>query len=214
MTAAFSVHIDAWSHGDPIPARFAFGKPGADGPFATSDNVSPAIRWSHAPSGTRSFAIICRDPDVPSSGEDVNQAGKTVPADLPRVPFYHWLLADISADCEGFGEGALSEGVTPKGKPVGKTEHGVTGANDYTAWFEGDADMGGTYGSYDGPCPPWNDSIVHHYHFEVYALDVETLGLEGAYSGDDLLRAIEGHVLAKASHMGVYSMNPAVPVGQ
>ena len=72
-------------------------------------------------------------------------------------------------------------------------------------------DMGGVYGSYDGPCPPWNDSIVHHYHFTVYALDVETLGLSGEFGGDDVRQAIEGHVLAQAEHVGTYSMNPAVP---
>jgi Raf kinase inhibitor-like YbhB/YbcL family protein len=211
MESQFQVHIDAWADGTAIPARFAFGRPGTDGPFAPSDNVSPAIRWSNAPVGTRSLAIICKDPDVPSSGEDVNQEGKTVPADLPRVPFFHWVLVDIPVDVSGLEEGAASRGITARGKPVGKTDHGITGKNDYTGWFAGDPDMEGTYGGYDGPCPPWNDSIVHHYHFEVYALDLETLGLEDAFSGQDALRAMEGHILTSASHMGTYSMNPAVP---
>lgn len=208
---SFSVHIDAWPPGAAIPARFAFGQPGTpDSPFATSDNVSPAIRWAHAPTGTRSFALICHDPDVPSSGEDVNQPGKTVPASLPRVDFFHWVLVDIPANVSGLDEGAGGRGITARGKPVGRAGHGVTGQNDYTGWFAGDADMGGTYGAYDGPCPPWNDSIVHHYHFTVYALDVDTLGLQGAFSGQDALAAMTGHVLASASHMGTYSMNPAV----
>lgn len=207
----FSVHIDAWPHGAAIPARFAFGQPGTPhSPFAPSDNISPAIRWVNAPAGTRSFALICHDPDVPSSGEDVNQAGKVVPASLPRVDFFHWVLVDIPADVSGLDEGAGGRGITARGKPVGATAQGVTGRNDYTGWFAGDADMGGTYGGYDGPCPPWNDSIVHHYHFTVYALDVATLGLQGAFSGQDALAAMQGHVLARASHMGTYSMNPAV----
>lgn len=207
----FSVHIDAWPHGAAIPPRFAFGQPGTPhSPFAPSDNISPAIRWVNAPAGTRSFALICHDPDVPSSGEDVNQAGKVVPASLPRVDFFHWVLVDIPADVSGLDEGAGGRGITARGKPVGATAQGVTGRNDYTGWFAGDADMGGTYGGYDGPCPPWNDSIVHHYHFTVYALDVATLGLQGAFSGQDALAAMQGHVLARASHMGTYSMNPAV----
>jgi len=70
--------------------------------------------------------------------------------------------------------------------------------------------MEGTYGGYDGPCPPWNDSIVHHYHFEVFALDVETLGLQGEFTGQDALEAMEGHILASTSHMGTYSMNQAI----
>ncbi|MCH9681865.1 MAG: YbhB/YbcL family Raf kinase inhibitor-like protein [Deltaproteobacteria bacterium] len=207
----FSVEIDGWSHGDPIPAKFAFGKPGNDGPFATSDNLSPAIRWSNPPVGTRSFAIICHDPDVPSVGDDVNLQGKTVPADLPRVPFFHWVLVDIPVGVSAMDQGAAADGVTARGKAVGRTAHGVAGANDYTGWFAGDPDMEGTYGGYDGPCPPWNDSIVHHYHFTVYALDVPSLGLQDGFTGPDALAAIEGHVLASASYMGTYSMNPAVP---
>lgn len=210
MQDSFSIHIDAWSHGSAIPAQFAFGQPGKDGPFDFGGNVSPAIRWSGAPEGTRSFAVLCHDPDVPSSGEDVNQEGKTVPADLPRVDFYHWVLVDIPSTTTGIDEGAASKGITARGKDTGSTPHGLTGKNDYTAWFAGDADMEGTYGSYDGPCPPWNDSLVHHYHFTVYALSVETLGLSGSFSGQEARAAMEGKILAEATHVGTYSMNPAV----
>ena len=211
MDTPFSVEVEGWPHGGPIPAKYAFGQPGDDGPFAFSANISPAIRWANAPQGTRSFAIICHDPDVPSSGEDVNQAGKVVPADLPRVDFYHWVLVDIPASVTSFAEGAVSQGVTPRGKATGPTAHGVAGFNDYTGWFAGDPDMEGTYGGYDGPAPPWNDSIVHHYHFEVLALDVETLGLQGEFGGAAALAAMQGHILARASYMGTYSLNPDVP---
>jgi Raf kinase inhibitor-like YbhB/YbcL family protein len=82
--------------------------------------------------------------------------------------------------------------------------------NDYTGWFSGDPNMAGIYGGYDGPCPPWNDSIVHHYFFEVFALDVETLNLKGNFNGQDALQAMKGHILASASHMGTYSMNMSI----
>lgn len=210
MKNKFTLCIDSWSDGAAIPARFAFGKPGADGQFAPSDNISPAIRWSQAPEGTRSFAIICHDPDVPSSAEDVNQLGKTVPADLPRTTFFHWLLIDIGATVSGLEEGVASQKIIARGKPVGDTGHGVTGMNDYTGWFSSDPNMAGIYGGYDGPCPPWNDSIVHHYFFEVFALDVETLNLKGNFRGQDALQAMKGHILASASHMGTYSMNMSI----
>ncbi|MEM8867119.1 MAG: YbhB/YbcL family Raf kinase inhibitor-like protein [Verrucomicrobiota bacterium] len=210
MNKTLTVEIDEWANGARIPSKFAFGQPGTDSPFAPSENISPAIRWSDAPEGTQSFAIICYDPDVPSSGEDVNQAGKLVPADLPRVDFYHWVLVDIPTSLSELAEGAASQGITARGKAIGPTLHGVTGKNDYTGWFAGDPDMEGIYGSYDGPCPPWNDSIVHHYHFVVYALDVATLGLEGAFSGQDAMQAMEGHILASGSHMGTYVMNPEI----
>ena len=57
------------------------------------------------------------------------------------------------------------------------------GINDFTGWFAGDAAMSGDYYGYDGPCPPWNDDLLHHYHFRVYALDVPTLGISGRFDG-------------------------------
>ena len=48
---------------------------------------------------------------------------------------------------------------------------------------------------------------MHHYHFTVYALDVEHLDFEGTFTGADALAEIEGLVLARASHIGTYSMN-------
>ncbi|WP_293951003.1 YbhB/YbcL family Raf kinase inhibitor-like protein [Sneathiella sp.] len=211
MTATLKIKIDGWENGGKIPGKFAFGVPASEGHVALSDNKSPAMSWSGAPAGTKSFAIICHDPDVPSSGEDVNQEGKTVPASLPRVDFYHWVQVDIPASVTSLAEGAASDGITAKGKPIGKNDFGVSGLNNYTDWFAGDADMGGEYGQYDGPCPPWNDSIVHHYHFTVYALDVESLGLSGKFGGGEALAAMEGHVLATGVYVGTYSMNPDVP---
>lgn len=210
MSQSLSITLDGFADGETIPGKFAFGVPDAESHIALSDNLNPAISWSGAPAGTKSFAIICHDPDVPSSGEDVNQEGKTVPVDLPRVDFYHWVLVDIPTATTSIAQGAVSNGVTPKGKAPGKTDHGVAGINSYTDWFAGDADMGGDYGGYDGPCPPWNDSIMHHYHFTVYALDVDTLNLSGSFTGADALDAMKGHVLAQGAHMGTYTLNTAL----
>lgn len=206
--STFTVEIDGFSEGEPIPARFAFCEIAEVGHVTLAANRNPAIRWSGAPEGTQSFAIVCHDPDVPSKGDDVNQEGKTVPADLPRVDFYHWVLVDIPTDRVSFAEGEVSDGVTPKGKDTGAVAYGVRGKNDYTGWFAGDPDMAGDYGGYDGPCPPWNDSIVHHYHFTVYALDVPSLGFkDGSFGGAEALKAMEGHVLAKVSKMGTYTLS-------
>jgi phosphatidylethanolamine-binding protein (PEBP) family uncharacterized protein len=49
------------------------------------------------------------------------------------------------------------------------------GINDYTNWFTSEANMRGDYYGYDGPGPPWNDALVHHYAFTLYALDVPYL---------------------------------------
>lgn len=212
MDDTFSVRIDAWDDGASIPERYAFARMAEPGPIEFSQNLNPEIRWEKAPAGTRSFAILCIDADAPTSPTDVNVEGRTVPADLPRAPFSHWVLIDIPATASAIPEGAVSNGVTAHGKPVGRTEFGTTGQNDYTGWFTGDADMEGVYGGYDGSCPPWNDSLVHHYTFEVFALEVESLGIQGIdLTAEVAQEAIKGHVLASASHTGTYSLNRNLP---
>jgi len=210
MTQGFKVKIAAWPNGGAIPEDYAFCKPATEGHIAMSRNLSPAIAWSGAPAGTRSFAILCHDPDVPSKADDVNQEGRTVPASLPRVDFFHWVLVDIPADVISLAEGADADGITPGGKAPGATANGVRGINNYTDWFASDEAMKGDYGGYDGPCPPWNDEILHHYHFAVFALDVPSLGLDGRFGGPEALAAMAGHVLAKDTWIGTYTLNPAV----
>ncbi|MHC5879312.1 YbhB/YbcL family Raf kinase inhibitor-like protein, partial [Streptococcus pyogenes] len=82
----------------PIPTKFAMGIPNGSGQATFAPNRSPHIRWTDAPKETKSFALICHDADAPTVGDDVNQPGRTVPYDLPRADFYHWVLVDIPAD--------------------------------------------------------------------------------------------------------------------
>lgn len=200
---------DSFASDQPIPPRFAFGKPGA--PMALSDNLSPHLAWRDAPAATRSFVLTCIDPDVPSRGDDVNQSGRSVPADLPRVEFVHWLMANIPAECGELAAGACSDEISPRGKrePFGPPGS-VQGVNDYTGWFAGDPEMAGQYLGYDGPCPPWNDALLHHYHFTISALDVASLPLSEGFTLDALRAAMAGHVLATAEVVGTYTLNPAL----
>ncbi|MCK7592246.1 YbhB/YbcL family Raf kinase inhibitor-like protein [Pseudomarimonas salicorniae] len=203
---------DSFRQGKRIPAEFAFGRPGDAGePCVLAANRSPHLAWDEVPEGTRSFALWCVDPDVPSRGDDVNQAGRTVPAELPRIDFTHWLIADMPAATRELAAGACSDGVTARGKtsPPGPAGS-VHGRNDYTGWFAGDEAMAGTYLGYDGPCPPFNDSLPHRYFFRIYALDVERLGLEEGFDAGALQRAMQGHVLGEAAIFGQYSLNPAL----
>jgi Raf kinase inhibitor-like YbhB/YbcL family protein len=82
--------------------------------------------------------------------------------------------------------------------------------NDYTGWFAGDADMGGDYFGYDGPCPPWNDALMHRYVFTVYALDLAQLPVSGGFTMEQARAAMQGHILAQTSLTGRYTLNPAV----
>jgi phosphatidylethanolamine-binding protein (PEBP) family uncharacterized protein len=70
--------------------------------------------------------------------------------------------------------------------------------------------MEGQYLGYDGPCPPWNDTLLHHYHFTLYATDLVRCPVEGAFTGQQVKDAIGPHVLAEARLTGTYSLNPAV----
>jgi Raf kinase inhibitor-like YbhB/YbcL family protein len=191
----------------PVPEANALGIPGSAGPVP-GPNRSPHLRWSRAPTGTKSFAVICTDVSAPSKADDANRADRAITYAFPRADFHHWALVDIPASMTELAEGLDSEGLTPKGKPSGKTDHGVRGINSYTEWFASDPNMRGEYGGYDGPWPPFNDERVHQYVFAVYALDIASLGLPEPFRGPDALRAMEGHVLARASITATYSLNP------
>jgi Raf kinase inhibitor-like YbhB/YbcL family protein len=198
----------SWAEGQRIPARYAAGKPDASATVTFSDNLNPQLAWSDVPPGTRSFALVCHDPDVPSRGDDVNRADREVPADLPRVDFFHWVMVDLPPVLRSIDEGEFSRGFTARGKSGPETLHGARhGLNDYTGWFGGDTEMAGQYFGYDGPFPPFNDAIVHHYVFTLYALDVARLAVDGAFTGAQVREALRGHVLAEARFSGTYTLN-------
>jgi Raf kinase inhibitor-like YbhB/YbcL family protein len=193
----------------PMPEEFAFCAFDPQKHATLGGNKNPPLAWGGLPDGTKSLVLICVDPDVPTRPDDVNKDDREVPADLPRTDFYHWVLVDLSTGPSEMIAGEFSDGVTAKGKAGPKGPRGTRqGINNYTDWFAGDPDMGGTYFGYDGACPPWNDSILHNYVFTLYALDLDRCPVSGEFTGPDVLRAIEGHVLAKASLCGTYSLNP------
>jgi Raf kinase inhibitor-like YbhB/YbcL family protein len=195
----------------PIPERFAFCAPDPKQHATFAANKNPPLEWGGMPDGTQSLVLICHDPDVHTKPDDVNQEGREVPADLPRTDFYHWVLVDLPPGPADIREGEFSDGVTQGGKPGPEGPQGTRqGINNYREWFANDPQMAGQYFGYDGPCPPWNDAIAHRYIFTLYALDVDRCPIEGEFTGPDVLRAIQGHVLAKASLTGTYSLNPKV----
>jgi Raf kinase inhibitor-like YbhB/YbcL family protein len=205
------LHSDSWAHGEIIPPAFAMGrKDGAGDTF--SDNRNLHLAWSDVPVGTKSFARLCIDPDVPTVAGMVGKAGVEIPVDQPRADFIHWAMADIPADVRGFAEGAWSNGVIVGGKrdPQGphKARHGL---NDYTGWFANDAQMAGDYFGYDGPFPPSNDLRMHRYFFRLFALDVASLVSPERYTANDVLREMQGHMLGEALTYGTYSFHHVKP---
>lgn len=203
---------DSWADGERIPPRYAAGRLDGDSGVAFSANVSPHLAWRELPAGTKSLALICHDFDVPSRGDDVNQAGREIPAELPRIDFFHWVLTDVPVTVTTIAEGTFSEGFVTRGKigpavAVPGFDGARHGINDYTGWFASNAEMAGDYYGYDGPFPPWNDSLVHHYVFTLYALGIARAPVEERFTGAELRQAIDGHVLAEAMHSGTYTLN-------
>lgn len=199
---------DSLANGEPIPERHAAGRLAAGGGVEFSDNLSPHLAWADLPAHAQSLALVCHDFDVPSRGEDVNRDDREVPADLPRVDFFHWLLVDLPPTVTELAEGEFSRGFTARGKSGPAAPHGARqGLNDYTGWFAGDAAMAGQYFGYDGPFPPFNDSLVHHYVFTLYALSVSRLPVDGAFTGAQVREALVGRVLGAATLSGTYTLN-------
>ena len=69
-------------------------------------NLSPQLKWSGAPEGTKSFALICHDPDAPLASPG-------------SYGFVHWVLYNLPASLSKLPEGATAgtEGVSDFGKP-------------------------------------------------------------------------------------------------
>jgi Raf kinase inhibitor-like YbhB/YbcL family protein len=199
--AKLNVTLGGIREAAPIPEKFAFCMPDSKGGTKDGGNLNPSLRWSGAPSETKSFAVLVVDKDVPASFELANQKGKVIPKDFKRQDFYHWVLVDVPAKTKRIPQGKASNGVIKSGKPLGATAYGVNGRNDYATF------MKGTFGGYDGPCPPWNDERLHHYYFQVYALDVNKLTLKEGFTGKDVVKAMDGHIVGKGETMGTYTNN-------
>ena len=100
--------------------------------------------------------------------------------DAPGNTWVHWVAFNLPTDAVGLPENVMSDDDLP-----GDAVHGSN------SWRRND---------YGGPCPP---SGTHRYFFKLYALDV-VLDLEAGASKDDVLAAMDGHVLAEAQLMGTY----------
>lgn len=104
--------------------------------------------------------------------------------DAPQKPFVHWLAWNIPASVTSLPEGLQEQPrlTEPEGVLQGRTTRGSIG--------------------YYGPRPPVGDP-AHHYHFQVFALDT-VLSLPFGSDRDQLLKAMQGHVLGKGELMGRY----------
>jgi Raf kinase inhibitor-like YbhB/YbcL family protein len=207
---ALKVSVDGVESGKMMPAKYGFCMPAAQGHVAPGPDISPRISWSKGPAGTKSYAIILHDTDSPAEQrEKMNKEGEILTSAVPRRNFFHWILVDIPADVTSIAEGAESNARVPHGKPATPAAAGgARGLNDFTKVTAANDALKGQYYGYDGPCPPWNDENVHHYHFTVYALSVPSLGLGKEFDGAAALAAMKDKTLAQGELPAIYTTNP------
>jgi Raf kinase inhibitor-like YbhB/YbcL family protein len=202
---------DSFEDNHPMPDRTGFGIPHPDENMTLGNNLNPHLHWANIPKDAKSLVLICNDPDVPTRRDHINQEGKTIPADMPRTNFCHWIMVDIAASDGEIAEGECSSGVTIGGKknpqgPAGSRQ----GLNDFTSFTAGNPKMKGDYYGWDGACPPWNDERVHKYEFIIYAIDLDSCPVKDAFTAANVTAAINGHILAEAKLMGTYTLNAAL----
>ncbi len=153
------------------------------------EDKSPPLAWTAGPEGTVSYALIVDDPDAVEYDPGVIS---------PRV---HWVIWNIPA---GVTELAEHVATTTEVAAIGPSTRQGINDFDVTGW--------------SGPCPPPNvitifqrDDYVgtkktqypHAYAFTVYALDAE-LDLAAGSNKNDLLAAMDGHILAAGQLTGEY----------
>jgi Raf kinase inhibitor-like YbhB/YbcL family protein len=163
-SAPLTLTTSAFADGAEIPVRFSQAAEGA----APGEGTSPALTWTNAPEGTRSFVLHMHDLDVARNRTTDTQV--------------HWLVWNIPADATGLAEGL------PRGArlPNGAYQISATGP------------------VYRGPGAAASGPL-HHYVFELYALDtvLEILPSDDAFeTRARVLPAMQGHVLGKAAYSG------------
>lgn len=112
-------------------------------------NVSPALKWSNVPKGTKSLSLLVHDPDAPTGSG-----------------FWHWAVYNIPPTVTGLAQGVGNSAAALPAPAFG-------GATDFL-----DTGATGGNGNYGGPCPPTSDKL-HRYVFTLYALAVDDVEKAG-----------------------------------
>jgi len=123
-------------------------------------------------------------PPLAWAGAPADAKSFALVADDPDAPvgtWVHWVIYDLPPSANALAEDTPKSGSLPDG-----TKQGV---NDFK-------NIG-----YGGPCPP--PGKAHRYFFKIYALDA-MLALKAGATKKELLKAMEGHVLAQGQLMGTY----------
>src|SRR5262249_12697562 len=97
------LHSESFAHSQSIPARYT----------CEGQDVSPALAWTGAPQGTKSFALVMDDPDAPDPR-------------APKMTWVHWVLYNLPPNAASLSEG-VARAALPKGTREGKNDWKRTG---------------------------------------------------------------------------------------
>ena len=100
---AFSLRSASFEHEGPIPAKHT----------CQGDDTAPALTWSGAPAGTKSFALIVDDPDAPDPR-------------APKTTWVHWVLFNLPPTANALPDAATAADLPP-GAQEGTNDFGTTG---------------------------------------------------------------------------------------
>ena len=155
----------------------------------TSADIKPGARFADEQVGD---AFGCAganvSPGLSWSGAPKGAKSFAIAVHDPDAPvsggFWHWLMVDIPADADALAKNAgdPKAGLAPPGAAQARNDAGSRG--------------------YFGPCPPSGDK-PHHYHIELYALDVDRLDADPDASASVVASKLKLHALAKATLIGL-----------
>ena len=171
----FAVGASAQQRGRPAPSKFQLSSPGY------SEGSQIPKQYTCATPQFVSPPLTWRNPPKNTASfavifHDTDAAPRRHVMDVT-----HWILWNIPASQSRLQTG-IQPGASPNGIIQGKNIRGVDG--------------------YQGPCPP-PGGTPHHYVFEMYALD-KTLDLPAGSTREELLKAMDGHVIGKATYVGKF----------
>ncbi len=207
QSGSIKVTVEGMEPGKPISGGQALCLANSEGKSDHTNAVPPrpTISWSGAPKNAASLAVFMMDPDVPADFTDAGKEGKVLPKDSKRQNFFHYALVNLPVETTKIEGG--SNLYTP---PTGQQLVNDLGLNGYVKPKE----------AYGGPCPPWNDERLHHYHFIVMALDKDApvsviaprdmeITADSPNTAKNTYNRLvsSGHVIAKGEVIGTYTLN-------
>lgn len=164
---SFKLTSPDFGPGKDFTKKFLFSGLGCFG-----DNISPELNWENPPEGTKSFALMVRDPHAQTGGAGI----------------WHWVVVDIPGSARQLVQGAGTYDGAHLPKPARQI------STDY-------AGLSAEPLGYGGPCPPKGHG-PHEYIFTLYALGHETVELEAQSIAKSAQYGVQLPPNATASHYG------------